>query len=232
MTKKHVLKNKEIRRISDNVLNAVRLTDVEIDRIVADPNLVDRLRAAIESGRAVTDEAGASSSWPFRYTLRRQNAWAAATAAVLMLAGVVGLSVIANQSNTTSDLAEIVLPVKVPQVTPSVVDIPEGEFVARGGRKVRERVGRRHTMSTKTRSVKSPRQPKELEMGEFQALTYAGEMGEPGDGGRIVRVELSPASLFAMGINVQVENGTGKIPADLLINADGVMTGVRLEKKN
>jgi hypothetical protein len=45
-------------------------------------------------------------------------------------------------------------------------------------------------------------------------------------------VELSPASLFAMGIDVQLENSTEKIPADLFIRADGVMTGVRFEKKN
>jgi hypothetical protein len=35
-----------------------------------------------------------------------------------------------------------------------------------------------------------------------------------------------------MGIDVPVENSAEKVRADLLISADGVMTGVRLEKKN
>jgi hypothetical protein len=230
--KKHVLKNKEIYRIGDKVLKSVRLPDEEIDRIVAAPHLVDRLRAAMESGQAVTDQAGTSKGWPLRYTLRRQNAWAA-IAVVLVLTAAIGWVVFEKQNYIADELAGVVQPPNVPQITAGVIDIPEIEVRTDEVRKVREPRRSETARSARTRSqVKTVRQVKEIEMGEFQALTYAGEREEPGEGGRIVRVELSPAALFAMGVDIAVENESGKVKADLLIGADGVMKGVRVEKRN
>jgi hypothetical protein len=64
---------------------------------------------------------------------------------------------------------------------------------------------------------------------EFQPVTYT---GDPSDiaGGRIVRVELSRQALFAMGVNIPLENGVDNVKADLLIGPDGVTRAVRLAK--
>lgn len=233
MMKKHVFKNnKEIYRIGDKVLKSVRLPDEEIDRIIAAPHLVDRLRAAMESGQAVTDQAGTSKRWPLRYTLLRQNAWAA-VAVVLVLAGAIGWIFIARQNYIGSDLAGIAQPAEIPQIIPGVIDIRENEVTQDDVRKVRGPRRNETARVVKIRSqIKPVKQVKEIEMGEFQALTYAGEREETGEGERIVRVELSPASLFAMGVDIAVENDGGTVKADLLIGADGVMKGVRVEKRN
>lgn len=232
MMKKHVFKNNEIYRIGDKVLKSVRLPDEEIDRIIAAPHLVDRLRAAMGSGQTVTDQAVTSKGWPLRYTLLRQNAWAAG-AIVLVLAVAIGSIFIARQNHVGSDLAGIVQPAEIPQITPGVIDIPEIEVTPDDVRKVRGPRRSETARVVKVRpQVKAVKQVKEIEMGEFQALTYAGEREEPGEGERIVRVELSPASLFAMGVDIEVENDGGKVKADLLIGADGVMKGVRVEKRN
>ena len=45
-----------------------------------------------------------------------------------------------------------------------------------------------------------------------------------------MRVEMSRASLFAMGINIPLENGAEVVKADLLVGPDGVARAVRLAK--
>ncbi len=65
---------------------------------------------------------------------------------------------------------------------------------------------------------------------EFYPITYTGDLNDTVRGGRVVRVEMSRASLFAMGINVPLENGAEVLKADLLIGPDGVTRAVRLAK--
>ena len=64
----------------------------------------------------------------------------------------------------------------------------------------------------------------------FVPVTYTGDLSETVRGGRVVRVEMSRASLFAMGFNVPLENGSETVKADLLIGPDGVTRGVRLAR--
>jgi hypothetical protein len=69
--------------------------------------------------------------------------------------------------------------------------------------------------------------PQTEEFGEFQALTFAYD-SEADENGQIVRVELPRSSLLAMGIDMQVENESVKIKAELLIGEDGIMKAVRV----
>ncbi len=63
---------------------------------------------------------------------------------------------------------------------------------------------------------------------EFYPITYTGDPSENVNGGRVIRVEMSRASLFAMGVNVPIENGTELIKADLLVGPDGVPRAIRI----
>jgi hypothetical protein len=79
-----------------------------------------------------------------------------------------------------------------------------------------------------THAVKKESRSRRIEeVSEFYAVTYTGD-AEDDDNDQIVRVELPRSSLFAMGINVPVENEVVKVKADLLIGSDGVMKAVRL----
>ena len=93
-----------------------------------------------------------------------------------------------------------------------------------------EKVRRRVVFKAKTRQPRVKRQPQveREEVGEFYALTYAGGEDDQDEGGQIVRVTLPRSSLFAMGIDVPVENDTAKIKADLLLGSDGIMRAVRI----
>jgi hypothetical protein len=224
--KKKGAKNYEIKGIGDKVLNAVRLPDEEIDRIAGAPYLFDRVRAGIAEQTAV-ETPDPSPGWTFRYAF-------GAVFAVLVLAAGFGMIDVARQYLAAPDLAsgvEVITPdAALDEDLADLPYVPETEATPAVFHRASK--PRKREISRKPDDIKTARARNEREMGEFQALTYAGETGEPGEGGRIVRVELSPASLFAMGIDVPVENSAEKVRADLLISADGVMTGVRLEKKN
>ena len=76
----------------------------------------------------------------------------------------------------------------------------------------------------------SERKPK-IETGAenvFYPLTFARNSEE--EDLRIIRAELSPSSLFALGVNLPVENETARIKADLLVGADGVARAIRFVK--
>ena len=66
--------------------------------------------------------------------------------------------------------------------------------------------------------------------GDFYALSYAGDPNETERGGRIVRVDIPRSTLFAMGIDVPLENETESVKADLLIGSDGVTRAIRVVK--
>jgi hypothetical protein len=65
---------------------------------------------------------------------------------------------------------------------------------------------------------------------EFYALSYAGDPNETERGGRIVRVDIPRATLFAMGFDVPLENESETVRADLLVGSDGVTRAVRVVK--
>ena len=64
---------------------------------------------------------------------------------------------------------------------------------------------------------------------DFYAISYGGDKSETA-GGHIVRVEVPRASLFALGINVPLENDSETVKADLLIGPDGVTRAIRVVK--
>ena len=63
---------------------------------------------------------------------------------------------------------------------------------------------------------------------EFYPVTYTGDNGELARGGRVIRVDVSRATLFAMGMNVPLENESPTMKADLLVGPDGVTRAIRL----
>jgi hypothetical protein len=65
--------------------------------------------------------------------------------------------------------------------------------------------------------------------GEFYALSRPGGLSEtPAEDLRVVRAELSRAALFALGVNLPIEDGAAKVKTDLLVGRDGVARAIRL----
>lgn len=64
----------------------------------------------------------------------------------------------------------------------------------------------------------------------FYAVSYTGDPHETERGGRIVRVDIPRSTLFAMGVDIPLENEAEVVKADLLIGPDGVTRGIRVVK--
>ena len=65
-------------------------------------------------------------------------------------------------------------------------------------------------------------------IGEFYALSNTGNIEEElRRGGRVVRVDMPRSSLFAMGVDLPLENDSKYIKTDLSLAADGVPRAIR-----
>jgi hypothetical protein len=62
----------------------------------------------------------------------------------------------------------------------------------------------------------------------FYAVSYAGDPHETERGGRIVRVDIPRLTLFAMGVDIPLENERDTVRADLLVGSDGVTRAIRV----
>jgi hypothetical protein len=65
---------------------------------------------------------------------------------------------------------------------------------------------------------------------EFYPINYAGDAAEMSAGSHIVRVDIPRSRLFAMGVNVPLENDSDTVKADLLVGPDGITRAIRVLK--
>lgn len=232
---KQNLQNKDIRRIGDKVLRAVRVSDDDIDLIVSSPDLFARIRTSGESfsehKQTAAKPARVKKGLSALHTLRPRYMVYAAAVFVIMLMSVAVFR-LTNNNEKPLDGNEIIVAAPETQ-TPIVESVnittPAKPEIASASSK-QARPKKRATRSAAVQRAQPPVKEND-DMSEFQAVTYMGEASERLNTDRVVRVELSRASLFAMGVNVPVENESEKVKADLLIGDDGVMKGVRIERQ-
>lgn len=223
--KQRDLQNELIDQIGRNLLEASKLQDSEIEKIIAEPNLFESVRARIEAGKTIGRAQSAFRDWIEISILN----WKRVTVVGALAAFLIGAFILVfftRQEETP--VAAIDTPAQVEQTeNPSPIPDPN-EFI--NSSEVKTPVIPQHAVSKgKTKQIRAKRLPRmeREEVSDFYALTYADDAD---DGGQIVRVELPRSSLFAMGIDVPVENDTSKVKTDLLIGSDGVMKAVRFVK--
>jgi len=212
--KNRYLTSENIDQIGTKVLKAVRVQDRDIDRILGVDGLFDPVRAAIGTGqkRASTTITHVLAGFGTRN-------WALTAASLALIVGVsvVGIGLILRGAGgvTTESVEQV--PVEGLDLPP--LDIPKQIEVASTVQKSRS-VAKRHFVTHRLT-------PETEQLGEFQTVTDTGDNDDAGS--RILRVELPRSSLFALGVDVPVENqSTNKVKADLLIGEDGVMRAVRI----
>ena len=216
--KKQELSKQDIFRLGDKVLNAVRLPEEEVDRIVALPRLFDSVKFAIDS-RDMTEQ---KEGRPVLHVLR----WEAAVATLSVfafLAAAVWFSDLIWHGNTSPEVARTLVtdlaPVDVPASDP---EDPESYAIEQPAER------RRKAIATPRTRKKSKNVPAPERFTKFYSITYAGDLQESEENGQLVRVELPRESLFAMGITIPTENVADKIKTDLLIGEDGIVRAIRL----
>jgi hypothetical protein len=219
------LQNEELDRIGSELLKAARLPEEEVEKIAVAPHLFGSVKTRIEMKRSHRE----SNGWANIAVWKWQKAGIAFGVVAAFVVGAFGLLMLNQKSSP--DTAKEISPLTEPGSTSRVKEIitePATTSVTAVKAKITvQRTSLKNTSAVKVRAAKRQPRFEREEVSEYYALTYTGEM-QAGDDGQIIRVELPRASLFAMGIDIPVENAAAKIKADLLVGPDGVMKAVRL----
>ncbi|HEX8247087.1 MAG TPA: hypothetical protein VF599_02800 [Pyrinomonadaceae bacterium] len=245
--KKRNLQNERLDRIGRKLLEARRVSaGEELDKIVGAPQLFEAVKAGIRAERRERRSKSRSGNWQSLLVWNRQKTVAALAVLMIFALGAFGLIAFTKQDSSATlaekiTLPEIRLPFAPVEIPPPAEtfeappEIAKTENSARKNRVIfRKAVFKNEAAALPKRAPrkKNPvRRQTEIEPdGEFYALTYGGNPGEAGEDLRIIRAELSRASLFALGVNLPIENESEKIKTDLLVGADGVAKAIRFVK--
>jgi hypothetical protein len=237
--RKQDLQKGELDRIGRKLLETARISNEEIEKIAAAPQLFDAVKARIKTEqREHKSRSYSGSSW--NSTIWNWQKISVVSAALaLFVFGAVSF-VLINQSLQIDEQVALVpaiqtksetiktpeIPEDFPEITEAKIPEIKPQLIAKK-ETVKKETLREPKVERKTPSVKRPSQtPVEL-TSDFYALNYAGNPNDTGEDFRIVRTELSPSALFALGMNVSIENGKEKIKTDLLVGTDGVARAIR-----
>jgi len=214
------LENKKLDEIGKALVRSDVVSSRDIEGIVENPALFDsiRQRIALEPGEPVT-----------KSSFLRPSVTAFASVA-LVVAIALAFVVFKSRSN------EVVIN-RAPDA-PKTPDtkrftepdrIVDADFQPADGRMKAERISTRSNVRAYSRPKQPAAQPVRYD-GDFYALSYAGDPNETERGGRIVRVDIPRSTLFAMGVDIPLENEADTVKADLLVGTDGVTRAIRVVK--
>jgi len=206
------LTNKDIDRLGTKMLKAVRVQKLDIDRIICADDLFEPVRQAMAARPTVAKNSLAI--WTGFALLRWRTLPAFAAMTIAALGAFYLIRPTLTETGSYAAVPAVEFPVAVADI--GSTDVAIIQVQTRPSVPVRKHIPKER-----------PRAEVE-DVGEFQALTYTDDASEAADG-QILRVELPRSSLFAMGVDVPVENQTTKkVKADLLIGEDGIMRAVRI----
>jgi hypothetical protein len=206
------------------LFRGMRRPGVDIETIIADPGLFDRVRSRIAADNEKTAERR-QSLWTVGLMPRILAAGAAVTVIAAFIAGV--------SSWSRNDAPTPVLTKQLPETVPDAArpDNPPKPMFSKlpSGRAPFSNAKSVPVGTTYKRSMpKMVPRPTDEGASDFYAVTLTGDHNEMAGGGRIVRVDMPRSSLFAMGINIPLENDREMIKTDLLIGSDGTTRAVRI----
>jgi len=214
------LKRADVRRITGHLLRGAEIPDLKVEEMVNASDLFVRILTDVRHQR----QAARSFEKVHATSFKWHHGFASASAVSALLVVAVGAWALVNLRSDT-DIANI------PEVGPSFVkpalleDISNSSgipVVAAINRKPQKVISKKATkpVIVQTTSEDEP----------FQRIALTGDSPQFTESDRIIRVELPRTSLFAMGVNVAVENEGDRVKAELLLSQDGIMKGVRLAR--
>ena len=210
------LENKKLDDVGKALVRASGVSARDLEKIVANPALFESVRA-----RIALDNSAPVSRRSFFYP-----GVATFASVAVMTAVAVSFGVFRSEPNKVVVDRLPAAPRKPEVKQPREADIVDTPAPPTSEPIRAERISNRPTIRTG-----SPRRPVAQQArysGEFYAVSYAGDPHETERGGRIVRVDIPRSTLFAMGVDIPLENERETVKADLLIGSDGVTRGIRV----
>jgi hypothetical protein len=226
--KRAKLTNREFDEAAKRLLSAAAPKSSEIERIVSDPQLFDGVM------KRIAFDAGSSKE-------QRFHLWKPVFASLLLAVIAVVPAILYIRISDEKDIAGAtsVIPPGANTVSPAPsrpdppvveIDLPdtdEEDNFPRARYAVLNRAvevpqhAPRRSRPVRTVADQAP-EP------SFVPISLAERAEEAALDGRVVRVEVPRAALFAMGVNIPLENGVRPIKADLLLGPDGTPRAIRL----
>jgi len=222
---RHELQPGELDKIGSKLIASTVLSESEIDRIADSPFLYSTVKARINP-----DLRARSNTFGFG----RRFALGFGSLFVVIGIAAVGLFVFRGENTMTAKRSLPVQMVRTEEpVRYSKSEIGDMNSVPgvvmseekRSSPQIQNASFSKPEDRNYTRRKATPRAQPEL---EFYPLVYTGDPNENTSGGRVLQVEMSRSSLFAMGFNIPIENGAELVKADLLVGQDGVARAIRL----
>lgn len=215
------IQQSQLDAIGKRLIRSKMIPSADIDAIVSNPLLFSAVAQKIAKNKK-TRPTLQSRFWQ----TRRFAAVAGSAALMLLTVGIINflrsdnLPVVSDLSRIPDAVPENARPVFPPQGT------IEGKLSAGRALNIKRRKPAAVAQHNKVR-VNAPAVTIDAD-GEFYPVGYLGDMYDANGGGRIIRVDLNRSSLFALGVNLPLENFDETVKADLLVGADGVTRGVRV----
>ncbi len=210
--------NSDLELLAGRILKAGRKTPVEIDSIVSAPRLFDGVLQKISN-----TPSKASTGW-----LRMNRRVLLAMSGILIAVSVTmvgflrsGSDLIVAEIGATTDVLLFSQPEGEPLLTKNTAE----PSLAEKRQPIRAFHSDRPRRPKQEKAILADPTPIEA---EFYAIGLSSTAQDAILDGRVVRVELPRSALFAMGIDIPLENGTRSVQADLLVGADGSPRAIRL----
>jgi hypothetical protein len=225
------LQKEKIERAGRRLLGAGRVRSAEIEKIVAAPHLFDSVKARIKAEQSRRKKAESFfPAWNFQT--------AAGAFAVLIVLLAFAAVIFVKTQNSPQIVGEINKPLieapikqsenpTMPEITKTNALPSKNQLTARKAdfkAETPKPVARTPKISPPKTAQTNKKEPKQV----FYPLAFGGTWEANGEDLRIVRAELSRSELFALGVNLPVENESARIKTDLLVGADGVARAIRL----
>ena len=218
------LKDKELDRIAALVVRSASVRENEIETLVRNPELFDQVRARINAG-----PERKSAAFVVLGFIRRN---AAAVSGVLLISIAAISFGLFRTTKTPATVPTQVASGNTEQTKPAYNKFSEPDSLVEA-RQIPE-VERPRPQKISMDRTPSPRVvPQRVSTSanhrvDFYAVSYAGDPNETERGSRIIRVEMSRSALFAMGVDIPLENDAEVVKADLLVGTDGVTRAIRV----
>lgn len=205
-------KNREIDRLGEMLVKRSKLAANEVEQAVSDPELYSKVLR-----RILDERPGKVSAIGF--------GWQVPAVCSALVAVAAGTFVLMPDGRERVEVEPVLITPVPERVMAQEEDDPEPveTSVAKLAPATKEI---RRKPRTKPRRVIEEAAP--LPPAEFYAIGLTGGQEDAVTDGRVVRVELPRSTLFAMGVNVPLENGIGPMTAELLLGPDGAPRAIRL----
>lgn len=217
------LNDRQLDRIAKMVVQSASVRENEIENIVRNPALFDKVRARVNAR-----PPRPSAAFVVLGFIRRN---AAAVSGVLLISiAAISFGLLRMKTPATDSVPVVAA---TPEKNPSTYTTfhePDTVVEPKSGPSTqRPRPQRISVERASTPRISPQKASPSVDHGDdFYAVSYAGDRNEMERGGRIIRVDMPRSALFAMGVNIPLENDAEVVKADLLVGNDGVTRAIRI----